>query len=557
MDKLTLYKEQGKKYILEEKKYDEAEKVYLEALSLVQSTDPKILEEEKINIDRESSILLRNAGIATFNLKKYDRAVEYFKQAVEKDQSYEKARFSLAQCLEKMGEYADALVQISKLAPGSNDKSILELHKRLMDEVAKDHSMTSIIPKLKKNLSETNLEELLLKETGTKVKRYSNEKEIEYCLMMLGKGLEMGTNLQDLTYGLKELGQMVRQASWDEWGEVLSKPIMLKLFGVLELVMELLENRNLEKVYILLMQEEILRELKLLFHYLWNEYIKPKQNKAQTKEMRGLLTRFPLFLSMIDLWNSASITLKVGTDKAVQEDTDFLLTTFFNRAKLISASSSDLLKTLEKAGIEEKASIFTEFIDRLSKINTTNCKSFLVTFFKTANQMCGFSIYKLLFKNVGHLYRDNFSFQSILLMTCMLLSDYPKTLETFLKEEPLFLPSISHLLTHLNHLLSPSEELSSGSLTDKLTLFKLENCFQLLFLCLSSQAFLNSISMKGGSSEQASSFRTDLKAFLEGSYARHAEYPPNITAKSLICITVVILEVFPVYFLNLGFDRVA
>ena len=41
-------------------------------------------------------------------------------------------------------------------------------------------------------------------------------------------------------------------------------------------------------------------------------------------------------------------------------------------------------------------------------------------------------------------------------------------------------------------------------------------------------------------------FRDSLKRFLESSYTRHQDYPPNIAAKSLVCTAVVVLEMFPV-----------
>ena len=153
-----------------------------------------------------------------------------------------------------------------------------------------------------------------------------------------------------------------------------------------------------------------------------------------------------MFLSCIDLWNSASIMLQAGSDKANQKDIEFFLSLIYKKTKDIQQSTSKVLSQLERAGLEDKSKIFSEFVERISRINSKACKSFLVTFFKTVKQICGFAIYKLLFNDVGHLYRDNFSFQSILLMNCIILSEYPSTLEEFVKSEPLFINSLVTLI---------------------------------------------------------------------------------------------------------------
>lgn len=71
-------------------------------------------------------------------------------------------------------------------------------------------------------------------------------------------------------------------------------------------------------------------------------------------------------------------------------------------------------------------------------------------------------------------------------------------------------------------------------------MFKLENTFQLLTLCLTSKKFIMQI--QGVKSQ----FLDSIKKFLENSFTTDMKYTPPVMAKSLLCTIVVILELFPV-----------
>jgi len=349
--------------------------------------------------------------------------------------------------------------------------------------------------------------------------------------MMIGKALQSGTTLREVLGATAVVSKIVQVRPLKEWEELLGKDLYLKLLGCIALLFESINSRDLEKVFVESQAQSIKENIRSFGLYLWKNY---SQNVDRHIDYKELLVKFPMYLSDIDIWNSASIMLYIGAEKMHPDVADFFLTVVFSKAKEIGSCTSETLKNLERTGLEEKSKVFSEFVERISKVNTKNSKNFLITFFKSVKSVCGFSIYKLLFKDISHLYRDNFSFQSILLMNCIILSEYPSTLEEFVKNEPLFLKSIVTLIQHLNHMLKEED------LLDKRLLFKLENTFQLLYLCLSNKAFLEAINTS------QVPFREELKRFLETSYSMHLEFPPNIQAKSLICTAVVILEIFPV-----------
>lgn len=538
MERFSLLKEQGKQKLLA-KQYAESIDCYKEAAAAISGVDAEVLTEQNVVLGKELAILHTNIGVGYFEQKQYDAALASFKKAQECDQGYDKAYYRAAVCLERMGEHADALLAAKKISPTNKDQDVMALQTRLMKVVTDDNKMRVIMPKLKTFLEDKHLEEVILvakdgpnKGKTTKESRYKNEKEIEYALLMMAKGIEEGAQLFDLIVGFHEFYEILKLHNLQVWKQRLSSDLYLRLLGTVSLIFESISARDMEKSYMLLSSQEMSTIQEDFCKYLWDQYI----NHSAGKDVKELLSKYPLFLMNINLMNSVSIWIKIGSDKANTDDTEFFLSVIYNRAKLIKECKSDTVKNLEKSTLEEESKKFSEFVERVSKVNSKASKSFLVTFFKAVNAICGFEIYKLLFKNIAHLYRDNFSFQSILLMNSILLSSYPSILETFIKQEPLFLPSISNLAEHLHYMLQ------EGNHNDLKVQFKMENTFQLLFLCLSNKPFLTAIS------SSKSEFRTNLKKFLEVSYQLQEDLPPQIVAKSLVCTAVTILEVFPVVF---------
>lgn len=536
MERFASLKEQGKTKLLA-KSYQESIRAYVEAAAAIDAVDPQVLTDLGVSAHREKAILHTNIGVAYFEQKRFDEALVHFKKAQESDMTYDKAHYRAAVCLERLGENGDALLAAKKISTNNKDSDVVALQSRLMKVVTDDNKMKVIMPKLKAFLDEKNLEEytLIIKDGPEKGKtsqqhRYKNEKEIEYSLLMMAKGIEEGCQVFDLILGFHEFYEILKQHHLHIWKSRLSSELYLRLLATVSLLFESISARDMEKTYMLLTSQELAAVQDNFCRYLWDEYI----NHSAGKDMKELLTKYPLFLTNIPILNSVSIWLKIGTDKMDQLDAEFFLSVVYNRAKIIRDCKSDTVKNLEKTTLEDESKKFSEFVERVSKVNSKASKSFLVTFFKTVNTICGFEIYKLLFKNIAHLYRDNFSFQSILLMNSILLSSYPTILETFIKQEPLFLPSISNLAEHLHYMLK------EGNYGDLKVQFKLENTFQLLFLCLSNKPFLTAIS------SSKSDFRTNLKKFLEVSYELQEDLPPQIVAKSLVCTAVTILEVFPV-----------
>lgn len=96
--------------------------------------------------------------------------------------------------------------------------------------------------------------------------------------------------------------------------------------------------------------------------------------------------------------------------------------------KTKSDSSSHILKAETRAITENKRN-FLEFLDRISQSNSKETKNFLIAFLKSLAGIYDGKVYELLLGEMAHLYRDSFSFQSILLMNALILSDFPKILD--------------------------------------------------------------------------------------------------------------------------------
>ena len=97
------------------------------------------------------------------------------------------------------------------------------------------------------------------------------------------------------------------------------------------------------------------------------------------------------------------------------------------------------------------------------------------------------------------------------------------------------------LIDHLNMMISKQNEEMNNSQYTKL-MFKLENTFQLLTLCLTSKKFILQVQ------NVKEKFLSSIKTFLESSFTTKTRYTPPVIVKSLLCTVVVVLELFPVSF---------
>ena len=484
MDRFVACKEKGKENLIA-KEYGDAIHYYTEAYGTLLTLDAETLAENKVEVDNERSVLKTNIGLGHFGQGQIDKALECFIESQKLNPAYEKAYYRAALCLEKMGSFPDALVLISKIKQ-SNDPNVISLQKKLREEVDKDQDVRRAVPKLMLSLSAQNIKEISVKQKDKeeiKVEKvYGNLKEMEYELLMLTKGMENGITLIDAVYLLVELSKALMARSMSDWTSLLSESIFMRCLSVVQLALQALEGRDMEKVFIATHHsKDISDQIALFFRYLWSSL------ESGHKEARGLISKYPSYLSHIQQWNSISLQLKLGSDKRDHELTEFFLATVYNRTRLINQSESETLRKLEKVGIEEHGQVFAEFVERVSKVNSKHCKSFLVTFFKCIKNISGFEIYKSLFNNISHLYRDKFTFQSILIMNSIILCDYPSNLESFVKNEPLFLNSITSLIQHLTYLIDQEDYV------EETVKFKLENAFQLLYLCLSNKPFIQEI----------------------------------------------------------------
>ena len=517
MDRIKETKENGKKMLLD-KRYEEAIAYYKAALGILENKDAEVVASEGIVLQEEKAIMFTNIGICYFSLKKYDRAMENYRLAQQASKTYEKSFYRAAVCLEKMGEFKEALLSINKVSEQGKDSDFIKIKARLISEVSKDQEMQMIVPKLTKNMAEKNREKGTVRDKATgasqEVCRYKNEKEIEYDLSMINKAVEKGAVLTDMVYALDAFYLILRGSTLLEWSNMLGRELFMKILAIGNLIVENISARHIEKVYDDTQNEFIGPNIAKFYIYLWKGLIEYED----MKEIGEILRNYPLFFTNIDAINSISIALRLAGDKE-SVHAELFLNQVHHKVKQLNESKCEGLFNKEKKALEVKHSAFTEFVERVSRVNSKTSKSFLILFFKTAKDVCGFSIYRLLFHNMAHLFRDKFSFQSILLLNCLLLSDYPVTLEDFLKI-PLFFDSVVLLVQHLNYMVR------EGDVRDKKNLFKLENAFQLLYLCVSNKEFIRNFSRKVPPDDQGR-LRQGAQVLLGGQLRGNGPVPPT------------------------------
>ena len=523
MDKFQALRESGKQ-LIKEGKFEEAVAAYSEALLVLDNIEPEVLAELKVDLRREKAITHTNIGVAYFGLKQFDAAVGCYKQAVEADDSYDKAYFRHSQCLEKIGEFKQALSTISRIqAKNASDADISALVGRLVKRVKEETSLSKSMGRLSELMAADNVEAVsVIRDGRTEAcRQFRQMGSISDDILHIYNDLDRCSSIKEMLKTLAGLHAILSRLPVDQWQALLDPAVYLRFLSLLSTLVERIDSRDIDSVYTAMMEVDE-EPVKKMYRYLW-------ENVRLDGRLEEILQQFPVYLSHMDAIDLVSLHVYQHDSAHI----DKFMTIVYKRVKKILDRSSASLNNLQKIALEAQHQHFSAFVERVSRVNSKQCKQFLLILFKTISKVCGCHIYKLLFKNVAHLYRDNFSFQSILLMNSIVLSDYPLTLEVFVKDEKLFIPSVDLLVQHLAHLLANSPVLDDSAL------FKLENTYQLLHLCVSNRPFL------AATAASPTDFRENLKKMLEASYLQLPHMPPHVLAKCLICITVVIIEVFP------------
>ena len=97
--------------------------------------------------------------------------------------SYHKAFYRAALCLEKMGDYGEAIKNLSKISVQFHDQDVKVLQSRLMREVTKAYEISNVMSKLTELLAENKTRDVHVKDSSTGIetqqKSMDGHKEIE------------------------------------------------------------------------------------------------------------------------------------------------------------------------------------------------------------------------------------------------------------------------------------------------------------------------------------------------------------------------------------------
>lgn len=174
----------------------------------------------------------------------------------------------------------------------------------------------------------------------------------------------------------------------------------------------------------------------------------------EIEEVTDVIKLYPVFFRDISMLNSMSKRLNIQNFEKLDENSvdrkEILL--FLN---ILSAWFKKLAETVQKSSLGSKSQVLKdetkiiaeskkpllEFLDRVSQSNSKETKNFLIAFLKCLASVYDGKVYNLILGEMAHLYRDSFSFQSILLMNALILSDFPRILDELSEESPLFVVS--------------------------------------------------------------------------------------------------------------------
>lgn len=232
----------------------------------------------------------------------------------------------------------------------------------------------------------------------------------------------------------------------------------MKLLAVLFEIVERLNQNNADKdlsvVYSLLQYNELNPNTvasatnKQIYLWLWQSMF------DEISEVSDILKQYPLFFRDIETLNVLSKRMNVQNfhklDNDMQDKKTIqlffdILSINFNRLGKTKVSDKnpgfELILKSDSSFLNSNKSVLIEFLDRVSCSNSKESKSFLVAFMKSLGQVYQGKIENLLLEEMAHLYRDNFSFQSILLMNALILSDFPHILDHLSDNSPLFIVS--------------------------------------------------------------------------------------------------------------------
>jgi len=509
-----------------------------EALAKYTSVLEDVMSLEQSNPERATliAVVMTNMGLCEQLQNNSDAALAQYQNAYLASPRYEKAAYREAKLLFELSRYSDCIsVIITKIKIMKGDEGVQQLIRdsriKLEEEpIAPFQGIDTLEPIFGE-------EQLIKVETnhsdGTKTFHfeYSNQEAIKTTLNNIGKLFtKQAHSDEDFHFHVKSFVEYMDSQKIQVWKTRLTQENFEKVLSVFAIICDRL-NHKFAKCFDFYARSE--SWLARFTKYIWHSYI-----TLEEETLRRIIMELPVYYREIPTLLEIAKELEVTKQDVESSGRNANLTKYFFES--LSANIHHLSKT-EEQNVKAKEQQFlkterrciVDFTSYIAKCHLRETKSFLVVFFGSMKDVNEGHISDLLFDEMTHLYHDGFSFESIFLMNCISLIDHPNVLNFMIEHRPMFVDSVILLLDHLNYLITKCDP------GNQITQFKLEHTFQLLISCLSSNSFLKKVNQEKGN------FFIGLKRFLENSYIAKSEYTPTVLAKSILCTTISILELFP------------
>ena len=451
-------KDQGKAKFLS-KKFEEAIEHYKSALKGLED-NPSIFENSEQK--QQKAILNSNIGFAYSKLGQNRASLAFYDASIAENPQYEKSLFRKAQALYHLDEHSQALGELSKLQTMAKDPSAISLKSKLIIEIQKSMTSKNIFKELRQLLDDSNSKRIEVRDkkvdpvTKKETIEISTEEsflkqdQIEWQLVSLSKVIEKEDETPSLLKLLFDFYEIFRQRELAKWRTMLTKSNYLKVLSIFFVILQRISQKKLSKAYLESYSKDTAKKAKkgfildfdkldIIYEHFWEIY-----SVDDEKLVKDIILSFPVFFRNLEAIKKVSLLLKVQNYRYKEKDTkecrniQFFFQVLSKNFKGLADRQDPLLNSLESEFLKKKDKVLLQFLDRVSRSNSKEAKSFLVAFLRSLSSVYDGKVSDLLFKNMTHLYRDSFSFQSILLMNSLLLSDFPTILDDLSLNQPIF-----------------------------------------------------------------------------------------------------------------------
>jgi uncharacterized protein involved in tolerance to divalent cations len=271
--------------------------------------------------------------------------------------------------------------------------------------------------------------------------QFENGSKIELQLLNLVRIITQESRLPNLVQLFIAFSELLMTRSMAKWKKLNMNENYMKLLGIAFKLVSKINDRSLVSTYpVLSPHSKILNQV---YIYFWQEYVQHE------KEIRNIIAAFPITVDNIVAINGLSKFLEVEDFSYEDKDSEkckniqFFFDVLSTKFKKISDSVTKLEGKINKLEIKKERKNFVEFVNRVSLSNSDSSKKFLIAFLKSFGIILDGDLPNFVLGEMKHLFSDKFSFQSILFMNCLILSDFPAIIDTVAQTEPLFAVSLT------------------------------------------------------------------------------------------------------------------